>query len=304
MDSFLYFSLAMKRIFLKKWYKYQQNQQAKNFDSHWYIRFGWLNEPLNNQNQLTHLFEIHSPQKFTFADCFYIQNDDRHFIFFEEVDDQHPVGFLSVLEVFKDGTYTEPQTILKLDYHLSYPCVFKVENDWYMIPETSANKTVELWKCKDFPMQWEKHSNLLEGIEAVDTTPFYHEGMWYLFTSTRRNCKKFGDRLDLFYTHHILQPDWKEHPKNPVCTGQQQFRMAGKPFVYDGKLVRPSQDSLKRYGGNIELKEIIKLSPTEYQEQLFEVVLPHWHSEDDGCHTINAENNFVVLDAIRLTPKM
>lgn len=295
--------MSLSRTVLKKWYKYQQNQHAKKFNSHWYIRFGWLNEALKNQEQLKNLFEIHSPKKFTFADCFYVEDQGRHFIFFEEVDDQHPVGFLSVLEVFKNGSYTEPQTILKLDYHLSYPCVFKVENDWYMIPETSANKTVELWKCTDFPTQWEKHSNLLKRIEAVDTTPFYHEGMWYLFTSTRRNCKKFGDRLDLFYTKDILQPDWKEHPQNPVCKGHQQFRMAGKPFIYQNKLVRPSQDSLKRYGGNIELKEIIKLSPTEYQEQLLEVILPHWNNQDDGCHTINAENDFVVLDAIRLSPK-
>lgn len=293
----------MKRLFLKKWYKYQQKQKQKSFDSHWYMRFGWLNQPLNNQDQLVDLFEIHSPKNFTFADCFYVEDNNRHFIFFEEVDDQHPVGFLSVLEVFKDGRYTDPQTILKLDYHLSYPCVFKVENDWYMIPETCANKTVELWKCTDFPMQWEKHSNLLENIEAVDTTPFYYEGMWYLFTSTRRDCKKFGDRLDLFFTENILQPNWKEHPQNPICRGYQQFRMAGKPFIYGDKLIRPSQDSLKRYGGNIELKEIIKLSPTEYHEQLLEVVLPNWNTSDDGCHTINTENNFVVLDAIRLSPK-
>ncbi|MGA9698063.1 glucosamine inositolphosphorylceramide transferase family protein [Acinetobacter sp. ANC 3781] len=295
--------MSLSRTVLKKWYKYQQNQQAKKFDSHWYIRFGWLNKPLNNQDQLKDLFEIHSPKKFTFADCFYVEDNGRYFIFFEEVDDQHPVGFLSVLEIFKDGTYTEPQTILKLDYHLSYPCVFKIENDWYMIPETSANKTVELWKCTEFPLKWEKLSNLLEDIEAVDTTPFYHESMWYLFTSTRRNCKKFGDRLDLFYTEDILQPKWKEHPQNPVCKGHQQFRMAGKPFIYNGKLVRPSQDSLKRYGGNIELKEIIQLSPTEYQEQFLEVILPHWNNQDDGCHTINAEHDFVVLDAIRLSPK-
>lgn len=295
--------MSLSRILLKKWYKFQQNQHAKKFDSHWYMRFGWLDQPLKSQDQLRDLFEIHSPRKFTFADCFYVQENDRHFIFFEEVDDVHPVGFLSVLEVFKDGSYIEPQTILKLDYHLSYPCVFKVENDWYMIPETSANKTIELWKCTEFPLKWEKHSNILERIEAVDTTPFYHEGMWYLFTSTRRNCKKFGDRLDLFFTEDILNPNWQEHPQNPVCKGQQQFRMAGKPFIYKGKLVRPSQDSLKRYGGNIELKEIIQLSPTVYQEQLLEVVLPDWNSEDDGCHTINAENNFVVLDAIRLSAK-
>ncbi|MEG0197443.1 MAG: hypothetical protein RR676_09625, partial [Acinetobacter sp.] len=77
----------------------------------------------------------------------------------------------------------------------------------------------------------------------------------------------------------------------------------GKPFMYQNKLVRPSQDSLKRYGGNIELKEILELSPTAYKEQLLEVVLPDWKAEDDGCHTINAEENFVVLDAIRLSAR-
>lgn len=41
-----------------------------------------------------------------------------------------------------------------------------------MIPESSANKTIELWKCTEFPLKWEKHSNLIENIEAVDSTPF------------------------------------------------------------------------------------------------------------------------------------
>lgn len=296
--------MSMKRQLLKKWYKFKQQQQAKKFNSHWYLRFGWLENSFDHLNQLKTLSEIHSPRQFTFADCFPVEHDGRYFIFFEEVDDQHPVGFLSVLEVFKDGSHTPPQTILKLDYHLSYPCIFKIENDWYIVPETSANKTIELWKCTDFPLKWEKHSTILENIEAVDSTPFYHQGMWYLFTSTRRDCKKFGDRLDIFFTEDLLKPNWKEHPQNPVCKGQQQFRMAGKPFVYQGKLVRPSQDSLKRYGGNIELKEIIELSPMSYKEQLLEVILPHWNNEDDGCHTINTEDNFVVLDAIRLAPKV
>ncbi|HCK3340958.1 TPA: hypothetical protein NZJ98_003242, partial [Acinetobacter baumannii] len=105
------------------------------------------------------------------------------------------------------------------------------------------------------------------------------------------------------FTEDILNPNWQEHPMNPVCRGSQQFRMAGKPFIYKGQLVRPSQDSLKRYGGNIELKTITQLSPAAYEEKLLEVVLPNWNQADDGCHTINVEDNFVVLDAIRLTPK-
>lgn len=295
-------SLAM-RYLLKKWYKFKQKKMAQQFDSHWYIRFGWLNEPFTSLNQLNDLYEIHSPQKFTFADSFYAKHDERHYIFFEEVDDQHPVGFLSVIEIFKDGSYSPPQTILKLDYHLSYPCIFQVENDWYMIPETQANKTIELWKCTDFPLVWEKHSNIIEGIEAVDTTPLYHDGMWYLFTSTRRDCKKFGDRLDIFYTEDILNPNWQEHPKNPVCKGSIQHRMAGKLFYYQDKLIRPSQDSLKRYGGHIVFNHITKLSPSEYQEQHIESLYPTWNTQDDGCHTIDVDDNFVVVDSIRLSPK-
>lgn len=126
--------------------------------------------------------------------------------------------------------------------------------------------------------------------------------MVLIYFNTKK-CKKFGDRLDLFFTEDILSPQWQEHPQNPVCKGHQQFRMAGKPFIYNGKLVRPSQDSLKRYGGNIELKEIVELSPTSYKEKLSEIVLPNWNNNDNGCHTINVEGNFVVLDAIRVAKK-
>ena len=58
------------RTILKKWYKFQQYEQAKKFSSHLYIRLGWLDESFNNQEQLKDLFEIHSPKKLTFTDCF------------------------------------------------------------------------------------------------------------------------------------------------------------------------------------------------------------------------------------------
>ncbi len=67
-----------------------------------------------------------------------------------------------------------------------------------MIPETSANKTVELWKCTDFPLKWEKHSNLLEGIEAVEIRRhFYIMACGIYLPQPVEIAKKFGDRLDL-----------------------------------------------------------------------------------------------------------
>ena len=48
----------MMRTILKKWYKFQQKQHARKFDSHWYMRFGWLDQPLKNREQLKNLFEM------------------------------------------------------------------------------------------------------------------------------------------------------------------------------------------------------------------------------------------------------
>ncbi|MFH4337441.1 hypothetical protein WAJ35_18720, partial [Acinetobacter baumannii] len=51
----------LNRLIQKKWYKYQQAKKAKTFDSHWYMRFGWLEQPFTTLEQLDSLFEIHSP---------------------------------------------------------------------------------------------------------------------------------------------------------------------------------------------------------------------------------------------------
>ncbi len=50
----------LNRLIQKKWYKYQQAKKAKTFDSHWYMRFGWLEQPFTTLEQLDSLFEIHS----------------------------------------------------------------------------------------------------------------------------------------------------------------------------------------------------------------------------------------------------
>lgn len=68
----------LNRLIQKKWYKYQQAKKAKTFDSHWYMRFGWLEQPFTTLEQLDSLFEIHSPGKFTFADSFYAHENGRH----------------------------------------------------------------------------------------------------------------------------------------------------------------------------------------------------------------------------------
>ncbi len=87
--------------------------------------------------------------------------------------------------------------------------------------------------------------------------------------------EKFGDRLDLFFTEDILNPNWQEHLMNSSVPREVSSSVwRAKPLFTKGNWFGQAKDSLKRYGGNIELKAITQLSPAAYEEKLLEVVLP------------------------------
>ncbi|WP_180063955.1 hypothetical protein [Acinetobacter sp. YH16042] len=295
--------MSLFRRLAKKYYKSQEKKRDKEFRSRWYLRFGKL-ESSFEASLIPSLHEIYAPERHVYADPFIVEENGHTYIFIEEVAPDHPVGFLSVMEVFEDGTYTEPKAIIQCSYHLSYPCIFKHEDIWYMIPESAANQSIELWKCTNFPYSWEFDRTLISHINAADTTPYYQNGMWYLFTAIKnQKSKKYGNELHIFYSENLLSSDWQPHPQNPVKKGIVQYRPGGHLSMINNKLVRPSQDSLKRYGGSLDLNEVTKLSPEHYEEKFWMKLDSEWHPNDNGCHTFNIFNQHIVIDAIRETPK-
>lgn len=295
--------MSLLRKIAKKYYNLVEKRHDKKTLSRWYLRFGKIQMPFK-PNQINNLHEIHAPHGHVYADPFIIQESGRSFIFIEEVVPSHPVAFISAMEIFEDGTYTEPQAVIKCDYHLSYPCIFKHENTWYIIPESAQNKTIELWKCTEFPYQWELDHVMLDNIDAADTTPFFHKGSWYLFAAIKnKQSKKYGNELHIFTSENLFSQQWRPHPQNPVKKGILQYRPGGHITSINGKLYRPSQDSIKRYGGSLDLNEIIELSPTTYDEKFCIKLDSEWHPNDNGCHTFNIFNDVIVIDAIRETLK-
>jgi hypothetical protein len=90
---------------------------------------------------------------------------------------------------------------LKKPYHLSYPFVFQWGEDWYMLPESAANRTVELYRCIHFPDEWAFQHNLLEDVEAYDSTLVEHGGRWWLFANVRAHrAASSWDELHLFHS--------------------------------------------------------------------------------------------------------
>ena len=107
------------------------------------------------------------------------------------------------------------------------------------------------------------------------------------------------DELYLFYADDLFATNWHSHPQNPICTSSRKARPAGKIFIRDNKIYRPSQDCSGIYGRGLNINEIIKLSETEYEERLIKKILPASSDYIKGVHTFNFTDEIMLIDGFR-----
>jgi len=232
------------------------------------------------------------------ADPFVIFFENSYHVFFEDMSLENNLGSISHIEIDENGLISEPKSILKKKFHLSYPFIFEFDGVKYMIPETSSNNKIDVYKCMNFPNKWEFHKTIIDKIQAVDTTIFHHNNKWWMFTGIlENNGVSSWDEVSLFYSDNPIETDWIPHPSNPIISDVRQARPAGNIFELDGKICRPSQNSSQGYGYGISLNEIKIMNENEYLEKPITKLLPKWDDEIIGLHTINHINNLTVIDA-------
>jgi hypothetical protein len=234
-----------------------------------------------------------------YADPFVIQDGDRAWIFIEEMLFSDKRGFLSVLEVRRDGTWSPPRPILQLPIHLSYPCVFRWDSGLWMVPDTRFNHTVELYRCVRVPDQWELDTVLMKNIDAVDTTLFEAHGRWWMLHATPSGDRAGLDRLWLYHADSPRGP-WTSHAMNPLECDVMGGRAGGRPVERDGKLLRPVQIGTPYYGHSIGLREIVTLTPELWEERRVGVIAPDWTPGLAGTHTLNVDGDVRVIDVLRV----
>lgn len=207
------------------------------------------------------------------ADPFLLQREGRVWLFFEEFEYLRNKGRLAACRLDGSGH----TTILDLPYHLSYPFSLEYQGQWWLLPESCANQTVDLYECVDFPHRWRLRRRILQGVDAADSTLLFEEGRWWLFTSVR--LVEDGPRhLEIYSTSDFLEGEWLAHPINArrlyadkVCgTGR-----CGGAFLRRGEgWIRPTQFSTDYYGQGLSFRRIQKLSLEHFEEQ--GVDCPEW----------------------------
>ncbi len=237
------------------------------------------------------------------ADPFPVKKDDKFFIFIEEYIYKAKKGHIAVIEMDRQGRYSQPAKVLEKSYHLSYPFIFHWKGDYYMIPETAQNRTVELYRCVSFPFDWQLEMVLLEDVTAVDATLTEIDGRWWMFVNIGvEGMANNRDELFLFYAKTPLGP-WQPHQRNPVKSDARSARPAGHLFWRQGTLYRPAQDCSERYGYAISINKLNQLTPETFVETEVSKIWPYWSKNLMATHTLNSLDELTVVDGMMKTTK-
>jgi hypothetical protein len=269
---------------------------ARDEIEHWQMAIRVVRPGLDRGDRvdLTGFRWIESPRGRFYADPFLLEREGRTWLFFEDCPYGERRGVISCAEVDPAGQLGPVQVVLSTPGHLSYPYVFLEGGDAWMIPESSAEGNVRLFRATDFPQHWVEHAGLLSR-PALDSSIWKQDDRWWLFTSLREP-RGGATMLWLFHAESVAG-GWIAHPMNPISMDVRTSRGAGLIHRHDGRLIRPSQDGSRGYGSSFGLNEITTLSTTDFVERPLISVGPDWAPRMLATHTYNRSGPFEVIDA-------
>jgi len=237
-----------------------------------------------------------------YADPFPFLHEDSMYVFVEDFDHRRNKGVISVIPFGEHGPLGPAQPVLEEPWHLSYPFLLAHQGQIWMIPESSAARTVDLYRADPFPHRWVREATLLAGIEASDATLVRHAGRFWMFAATRDGAGSWSDTLSLFSAADLHGP-WEAHPGNPVLVDKSAARPAGAMVLRDARLWRPVQDCSAGYGTGIGLAEVTRLDGQAFSQTLHQILHadPGWPGR--RFHTLNCAGWLECIDGSAHSPR-
>ena len=240
-----------------------------------------------------------NPSKNEFwADPFIFMFQEKHYIFFENYDYKTQKGKISCGRIDKDKL-VDIVDVLERNYHLSYPFIFEENQEIFLMPETSSNKRLEIYKCIEFPSKWELYTTAFEGEKVIDAT-FYsdeNKNKW-LFINKADGNGPHDSELHIFKVNSPSLKDLEPHKNNPVIINSKVARNAGAIFKYNGEIYRPSQANIEGvYGRALNINRIKVLTLNDYVEETITTTFPNFQKGLTRMHHLHQSNNIFVFDA-------
>ncbi|MBK6886779.1 MAG: hypothetical protein IPH03_10290 [Tetrasphaera sp.] len=183
------------------------------------------------------------------ADPFGVSVDDRWFLFFEFMNRASGKGEIGVAESADLRDWNVRGTALCESFHLSYPAVYVIGGEFWMIPETWEAKQVRLYRAVDFPMRWTLEQVLIDGVPGTDPTLFRTStGGWSMLL-----CGADGAHNSTLWRYDApdIRGPWTRVEDPLISDRPDQARPGGHCFVEDGVTYRLGQDCSRHYGESL-----------------------------------------------------
>lgn len=226
------------------------------------------------------------------ADSFLFVKDETLYLFYELQHWDDP-GVIAMVKTCDLKEWTEPVVVLRQPFHLSFPYVFEHQGRVYMIPESQESDAIHLFQADNAGLtSFSRVRTLLHQERTAgmnfnfnDSHVYWKDGLCYLFTSFQKDWMYYQE---LYTTDDLLKGEFRRHPQSPICVSNEFGRNGGSLIDFGGKLLRVTQDCHADYGANVSLMEVLRLSPTAYEERLYrQNVLPPTGIFSQGGHQLN-----------------
>jgi hypothetical protein len=230
------------------------------------------------------------------ADPFGLWRDEILNIFVERYDYRDRIGTIEVLRMDESFRLIDRRVVLAEPWHLSYPLVFEADGETWMLPEAHRSGRLTLYRAAAFPDRWEPAATIALDAVAVDATPVWQDGLWWLFYAPAGGAM---GTLHCAWAERLSGP-WTPHPANPVRRDPSGSRPGGTAFVADGRIMLPVQDCSTTYGGAIRMLSIA-VTPTRFDAELGSRIEAPASAAPftEGLHTLAAAGAVTLIDVKR-----
>lgn len=237
-------------------------------------------------------------EKGTFnADPFVVEKDNKNYCFVECFNYAEKKAKINVFELSEKG-YVFLGTALEESFHLSFPFIFEFNNEFYMVPESSKNRDIRLYKCQNFPLKWELQEILIDDIDAADTMIFQKNNKWWMMTNEDPlKLDNHNYQMNIYYSDNLINGEWISHKNNPIIMDANSARNAGL-LLDEDNVFRVSQafGFYKKYGENFSINKIESISETGYSEKIFSSHKKFFNKKILGSHHFHSNDKYTVFD--------
>lgn len=237
-----------------------------------------------------------------YADPIVISEDNNTYLFCEAYEKKENVGRIAISEIDSEGNATNPQIILEEEYHMSFPTVFCWNNMWYMVPETSENESINLYKAILFPSNWELVKSWKINKKIVDSVVLYYDQREVSFLASEYQDKDLFKYRFVKYkikqSGNELLLEW-EDDFNDSALYNYHDRIGGTPIEIDNKKVIITQSGTDiDYGVSIRYRNIDNLKSIKVKEIGPKDISITGIKKSDciGVHTYAVCDDFEIID--------